>query len=415
MSAMIDRLATVDDNTDDRIIEEATKAPEVFFDVSSASDEGVKRTPGLILTKQQIINLKQYELIGLSLPTELEQVINYLGYSSGAGAGLEPEDFLKSYIIVNKHARRWGPLRHELRSVGSKLKVFAGQMLVNGQSMDDIYNDIKNGKYVDQYDIKTLEDVKRLKLELGDKFPSVELNGSDQEGIREIGFFLDDILNSVKENQEAAQAIKEELEAFGLDLSLIVAPEIQRKVTTIDNNSLPEHILKLNERIERRARDIDEKNKEYKAAVERSLGSVSKFNVVGLALGIYFGVEAEDVRKKRNNLIAEQNRDIEQLQLKNKILGSLSRVKFELQNLVTVIIDADVATQNLITVWNKLFLFIDESVRVSSEITDALSLRIFINRFRQVVKPWKTIDEDADALLDVFKEADDEFKRNQGK
>ncbi len=415
MSPILERLTAANESTGDRLTDEATKAPEVFFDVSSANDSGVKRTPGLILTKEQIVHLKQYELIGLSLPTELEQVITYLGYSSGAGAGLEPEDFLKSYTLVHKHARRWSPLRSDLMAVGSKLKVFAGQMLVHGQSMEDIYNDIKSGKVIDQHDIKTLEDVKRLKLELGDRFPGIELNDSDREAIQEVGFYLNDILRNVKENQEDAQAIKKNLDRFGLDLSLYVAPEIQRKVTTIDNSSLSSEVIKLNESIERRAKDIDEKNKEYKAAVERSLGSVSRFNVAGLALGIYFGVEAEGARKERNNLISQQNKDIEELQLKNKILGSLSRVRFDLQNLVTVVIDADIATQNLITVWNKLFLFVDESARVSADITDALSLRLFMNRFRQVVKPWKTIEQDSDALLDVFIEADDEFKRIYGK
>ncbi|GFM67891.1 alpha-xenorhabdolysin family binary toxin subunit A [Pseudomonas cichorii] len=415
MNPMIERLTTTDESTGDRITDEAIKAPEVFFDVSSSNDSGVKRTPGLILTKQQIINLKQYELIGLSLPTELSQVVTYLGYSSGAGAGLEPEDFLKSFILVHSHARRWGPLRMEVQAVGSKLKVFAGQMQVYGKDMEDIYSDIKGGKIVEQFNIRTLEDVKRLKLELGDKFPGIELSESDKEITQDVGFFLGEILRKVKESQEDAESIKRELDKFGLDLSLYVAPEIQRKVTTIDNSSLPNEVIRLNESIERRAKDIDEKNKEYKAAVERSLGSVGKLNIVGLALGIYFGVEAEDARKTRNNLIAEQNRAIEELQLKNTILGSLNRVKFDLQNLVTVVIDADIATQNLITVWNKLFLFIDESAKVSADIKDALSLRIFMSRFRQVVKPWKTIEQDSDALLDVFKEADDEFKRIYGK
>ncbi|RMQ40119.1 hypothetical protein ALQ04_03634 [Pseudomonas cichorii] len=415
MTAILDRLVTDNTTTGDTVTDEAIKAPEVFFDVSSANDSDVQRTPGLILTKQQIVNLKQYELVGLSLPTEIEEVIAYLGYSSGAGAGLEPEDFLKSYKLVHNHARRWSPLRSQLLAVGSKLKVFAGQMLVYGKSMEDIYNDIKGGKILDQFDIKTLEDVKRLKLELGDQFPGIELSPEDQETVRDVGFYLDEILRKVKENQEDAQDIKEELEKFGHDLALYVTPEIQRKVTAIDNSSLPADVTKLNEAIERRAKDIDEKNKEYKAAVERSLGSVSKLNIVGLALGIYFGVEAESVRKERNRLIELQDQDINDLQLKNKILGSLSRVKFDLQNLVTVVIDADIATKNLITVWSKLFLFIEESVRASTDITNALSLRIFMNRFRQVVQPWKTIEQDSDALLDVFKEADDEFKRIYGK
>lgn len=110
----------------------------------------------------------------------------------------------------------------------------------------------------------------------------------------------------------------------------------------------------------------------------------------------------------------QQATDIDTLQGKNNILGSLSRVKFNLQNLATIVVDADVATKNLITVWNKLFLFIEASAGSASEINDALSLRQFMNHFRQVVQPWKTIEEDSDALLNVFKEADEEYKRIYG-
>ncbi|KPX23356.1 Uncharacterized protein ALO71_01224 [Pseudomonas amygdali pv. dendropanacis] len=394
--------------------DEAIKTAELFSTMSSANDKHVTRAPGLILTKEQIINLKKYELAGLALPVELEDVIVYLGYSKGAGAGLEPEDFMKSFNLIHRHARRWSPLRTDLLGIGSKLKVFAGKMLVYGQSMEEINGDVRAGKIVDHHQIKTLEDVTRLSLELGKDFPGIELDENDKEITQEIGSHLTDILDLIAANLADAQTIKKELDQFGLDLSLHVGPEIQRKMVAIDNSSLPADVAKLNLDIEQRAKDIDEKNKEYKAVVQQSLNSVSSLNIVGLALGIYFGVEAENVRAARNELMAQQTADIDTLQDKNTILGSLSRVKFNLQNLATIVVDADVATKNLITVWNKLFLFIEASAVSASEINDALSLRQFMNHFRQVVHPWKTIEVDSDALLNVFKEADKEYKRIYG-
>ncbi|KPW43819.1 Uncharacterized protein ALO59_04340 [Pseudomonas amygdali pv. mellea] len=394
--------------------DEAIKTAELFGTMSSANDKHVTRAPGLILTKEQIINLKKYELAGLALPIELEDIIVYLGYSKGAGAGLEPEDFLKSFNLIHRHARRWSPLRTDLLGIGSKLKVFAGKMLVYGQSMEEINGDVRAGKIVDHHQIKTLEDVKRLSVELGKDFPGIELDENDKEITQEIGSHLTDILDLITANLADAQTIKKELDQFGLDLSLHVGPEIQRKMVAIDNSSLPADVAKLILDIEQRAKDIDEKNKEYKTVVQQSLNSVSSLNIVGLALGIYFGVEAENVRGARNELMARQTADIDTLQDKNTILGSLSRVKFNLQNLATIVVDADVATKNLITVWNKLFLFIEASAVSASEINDALSLRQFMNHFRQVVHPWKTIEVDSDALLNVFKEADEEYKRIYG-
>lgn len=95
-------------------------------------------------------------------------------------------------------------------------------------------------------------------------------------------------------------------------------------------------------------------------------------------------------------------------------MGSLSRVRFELQNLSTIVIDADIATKNLITVWNSIALYAEQSQATTGNITDALKLKWFISEFSLVVSPWKNIEQDAEKLLDVFKQADHEFKRING-
>ncbi|WP_236467810.1 hypothetical protein [Pseudomonas syringae] len=48
--------------------DEAIKTAELFGTMSSATNKQVTRAPGLILTKEQIINLKKYELAGPPLP-----------------------------------------------------------------------------------------------------------------------------------------------------------------------------------------------------------------------------------------------------------------------------------------------------------------------------------------------------------
>jgi len=411
---MFAQMVLEENPTGDRIADDAIKTAKLFGTLSAASDSEVTRAPGLILTKEQIINLKHYEIEALALPIRIEDVITYLGYSEAMATGLEPDDFLKSFSLIHKHAQRWDPLRNDLLAIGSKLKVFAGQMLVYGKGMDEINDDIKSARIVEAHDIKTLEDVKRLHLELGDTFPGIELDDEDKTTARDIQAYLAEILAIVRRNLEDTQTIKVALDQFGLDLSTHVKPEIQRKVAAIESNSLPADVARLSAAIEQRSKDIDEKNAEYKASVEQSLSSLGKFNVVGLALSIYFGVEAEGVRNARNELQGQQARDIEALQHKDAVLGLLNKVKFKLQNLVTIVIDADVATKNLITVWNTLFLYIESSAQHSSDISDALTLRTFMLRFRQVVKPWEAIEHDANALLNVFKEADEEYKRIYG-
>jgi hypothetical protein len=153
---------------------------------------------------------------------------------------------------------------------------------------------------------------------------------------------------------------------------------------------------------------IDEKSKEYKKLVSSSLGSLTG-GVPGLAGAIYFGVEAEKVRKERNRLLAEQSKDVADMQHKDHVIGSLKSVKLDLQRLDIIVIDADIATQNLTLVWNRLGDYFKQSSQSVDAINDALAVRSFMTNFRLVAEPWKGIKEDARKLLDVFAEADKEF------
>lgn len=369
---------------------------------NSVGDSDQTRDTGLILTKEQIKHLKRYEMAGLALPTELKDVIAYLSYETGAGKGLDATDFQMSFTLIHDHASEWNPLRTDLLTVSDKLAVFAGAMQIYGDSMAEVFGDIKALGLVEQYDIKTLADLRRVELELGSKFPGIDKTDRD-----DLGYYLDKILGKVREREKEAQTIKSRLDTFGKTLANKVIPEIKLKLATIDNNTLGTEIKALQTKIDNRAKDIDEKNKEYKQLVKEAIGGITQG---GLILVIYLSVEAERIRKERNALRQQQEVDIALMATKSQILSSLNRVRADFQDLELIVVDADIATKNLITVWNKLSTFIAESSQEIDGITDGLSLRRFKNQFNLVVKPWETIEKDAYALLAVFAQADAEFR-----
>jgi hypothetical protein len=396
--------------SDDKVTDEAARAPITLFDYSSSNPDDTQREPGLILTKEQLKNLKRYEIAALALPTDITDVINYLGYETGAGRGLEAGDFQKTFKVIHTHASQWNPLRVDLLSVGSRLQVFAGEMQIYGSTMEETYEEVRALNTLQEYNIKTLEDVRKLELSLGSKFPGINLDRQDKETISEFSYYLDEIFRRVKQREAEAIGIQQRLEVFSFQLSNHVAPQIKQKITGIDNNDLADQVKTLNEAIEARAKSIDEKTKEYKEAVKQALSSAAGLNIVGLAMSIYIGVEAEKIRKERDALRAQQERDIAAMRTKNQIIASLNRVRLDLQDLDLIVIDADIATKNLATVWNKLTIFIEQSSRSVDGINDALTLRRFMTQFRLVVNPWVTIEKNANELLAVFKQADSEFR-----
>lgn len=398
----------------EEVVQLAVEAPKLLSEGSIGSLGGASRDTGLLLTKKQIIDLRKYEAAGLALPNTLKDVTDYLRFGTGqdGGAGLKPEDFLDTFLNTRTHARRWSPLRERIMLTGRGLKDFAGSMLNYGEGMKEVYDEVKASGLLEERNIRTLEQLKALELELGDKFPGIEL---EEDTLSTLDYYLKRIFEKVGENLKEVSGIKKDLDLFGYDLREHVLPGIKIKVGLIESSSLSEEIKQLKIQIDERAKEIDIKNTEYKAAVQEALKAAAGMNIVGLAMAIYMGVEAENIRDRRNELYELQEADIKTLTNKNQTLGSLARVKHDLQSLIIVAIDADVATQNLMHVWSVMQLCVNNSAQAVGRITDALTLRIFMREFAEVVEPWEQIKQDSDKLIEVFKAADEEYDRNYGK
>ncbi|MCL6703884.1 alpha-xenorhabdolysin family binary toxin subunit A [Pseudomonas sp. T1.Ur] len=396
------------DAAPDDIVQFAKLAPKTLANASAPAQDGGSRGKGLLLTKKQVIDLRKYEAAALALPFTLADVKDYLNFGADAGVGLNHGDFLRTFRATRHHAQRWSPLREAIMLTGSQLKLFAASMSLYGRDIEEVYADVRASGLLDKHNIESWEELKRLELELGDRFPGIEL---EPDTLSDLGYYLEQISKRITDNLDGVTTINEQLALFGYDLREHILPEIKLRTSLINSNSLPADIEMLKQQIDERSQQINEKNADYKAAVEKSIGAATGMNVVGLALAIYLGVEAENIRAQRNLLYKEQDEAIETLKGKNQTLGSLTRVKHDLQGLELVAVDADIATQNLMHVWNVMHLYVKSSQAAVSRITDALSLRRFMSTFREVVSPWRQIEQDADALIAVFKEADTEYER----
>ncbi|WP_268797893.1 alpha-xenorhabdolysin family binary toxin subunit A [Pseudomonas huanghezhanensis] len=366
----------------DEKLDLAERLPGTLISAAAGTAEEAIRAPGLILTEAQLIDLMRYTTHGLALPTTLKDVVWYLGYETGAGLNLEARDFQESFNRIHLHAMQWNPLRTDLMNVGSELWVFADQMQVYGNGVTQLYDEIKSKA------AKTL----------------------DPADHQDFLHYIEQVAALVLERRSTTEALKGRLHAFAQELSTTVMPDVQLKLRSIDTNNVSTEIRTLNDAINRRAAEIEEKQREYKTLIKKSVGAGS----ILIYLGIYHDVEADKVRKKITALRQEQENSIGLLEQKNRIHASLQRVRHDLHDLSLVILDADIATQNMVVVWNGLHIYLTHSIQEASKIDSALSLRRLMNAFNLVAEPWVQIKRDADTLLKVFKEADREFRKNYG-
>ncbi|MDR6957057.1 hypothetical protein J2W43_001033 [Pseudomonas brassicacearum] len=393
---------------DDRIVDAAAKAPEVFIAASLGEGEEYNREPGIQLTKEQIISLRKYEVLGLSLPYRYNDVVAYLNYGAGdeGGLGLTARDFLRTFTMTYDHAKRWSPLRQEIMLTGTHLKLFAGKIIENGEGIVEVYEDSEVAKYLDEHDINTVEQYLQLKLK-HPRLPDITLPSGD---IPEIKYYLNAMLTDVKDCQAKAERVRLELDRFGIDLREKVLPEVKLRLKAVSENTYKQDIQVLQDEIDLRAAEIDELNKQYDQMVKDAIMAAATLNIGGLVLGIYQGVKAEQVRSKRKQLKEMQDIAIQKMASKSQTLSSLNRVRGDLQNLSAITIEAEVATQNLMLVWEALGLYISSSAAEVDKINDAVRLKTFIRNVRKVFKPWVEIRTSSDALLAVFAEAQREYE-----
>lgn len=393
--------------------EEAALAPRALIDASLGQQEDSVRATGLILTKEQIIDLYRYEQKGLHLPTTAEAVSVYLGYDqqNPPGRGLAVSDFTKTFSIIKVHASQWDGLRQRIKLISSELKLFATFMNTTGKRVVRELDTVSASDALKDLGIITLEDLKRVEKEMGTALPDITLNDDDKDAVESVSYFLDRILARVDTEEKRSNRLKADLDAFSRELSNTVRPEISLRLVAIDNNNFKDDVIRLQKEIEDFDKQIDEKSASYKQMVNDSLSATSKLNVIGLGMAIYFGVEAEKVRKERNALKKQRNVKNTEMGTKSTVLRRLNDVKGDMQDLELLTLQADVATQNLVTVWNKLYLYIKTSQEESKRINDALKVRFLAYHFEQVIEPWALIKDEADDLYAVFAEADAEIKK----
>ncbi|TFH83202.1 MULTISPECIES: alpha-xenorhabdolysin family binary toxin subunit A [Pseudomonas] len=392
-------------------LEVASKVPLMFVDASLGrgvfEGEEAARETGIQLTKEQIISIMKYEALGLSLPVQLQDVIAYLNYGAGddGGVGLKAEDFLRTFVTTYEHAQTWSPLRDRIKLTGEQLKIFAGTIQSIGGNILAVYNGHPAAAYLDAHNISSIEEFLKFKAQFPD-IPDIELPPDD---IPDIKYYLEQLLGRVKKSHGDAEQVKAELKIFGDTLHGKVVPEIKLRLSFIEKNTYQQDIKLLQAEIDERAARIDELNAEYGELVKKAVLAGATLNLGGLILGIYYGVNAEKIRKQRNELRVEQAAANQRMASKSQTLSSLNRVRDDFQNLSYVAIEADLATENLRLVWSALKEYIDESFLFISDVVEATSLRRFIGNLRSVISPWEKIQVSSDELIKVFMEAEREY------
>ncbi|WP_455922547.1 hypothetical protein [Pseudomonas putida] len=93
------------------------------------------RDSGLVVTRDDIHKIKNYEKSAFALPTSVACLHAEIGVSSTGIDGLEPSDILEVYGRIRQHAGTWMGLESDIKSTSNQLHMFAGKFRRNGNAV----------------------------------------------------------------------------------------------------------------------------------------------------------------------------------------------------------------------------------------------------------------------------------------
>ncbi|EKN3724092.1 TPA: pore-forming cytotoxin subunit YaxA [Yersinia enterocolitica] len=387
--------------------------PKVVLDFITGEQTGVARSGG-IFTKEDLINLKLYVRKGLSLPTRQDEVEAYLGYKKIDVAGLEPKDIKLLFDGIHNHALNWNDVEQAVLQQSLDLDIAAKNIISTGNEIINLIN---------QMPITV-----RVKTMLGDITDQQLKNITYESADHEVALALKDILDEMKVDINRHQATTANVRKKVSDYRITLTggelssgdrvnglePQVKTKYDLMEKNNMRKSIKELDEKIKEKRDRIEQLKKDYDKFVGLSFtGAIGGIIAIAITGGI-FGAKAENARKEKNALISEVAELEKKVSSQRALQTALEALSLSFSDIGIRMVDAESALNHLDFMWLSVLNQITESQTQFAMINNALHLTSFVNKFQQVITPWKSVGDSARQLVDIFDEAIKEYKKVYG-
>ncbi|HDL8052793.1 TPA: pore-forming cytotoxin subunit YaxA [Yersinia enterocolitica] len=387
--------------------------PKVVLDFITGEQTGVARSGG-IFTKEDLINLKLYVRKGLSLPTQQDEVTAYLGYKKIDVAGLEPKDIKLLFDGIHNHALNWNDVEQAVLQQSLDLDIAAKNIISTSNEIISLIN---------QMPITV-----RVKTMLGDitdqQLENITYESADHEVASALKDILDEMKVDINRHQATTANVRKKVSDYRITLTggelssgdkvNGLEPQVKTKYDLMEKNNMRKSIKELDEKIKEKRQRIEQLKKDYDKFVGLSFtGAVSGIIAIAIAGGI-FGAKAENARKEKNALISEVAELESKVSSQRALQTALEALSLSFSDIGIRMVDAESALNHLDFMWLSVLNQITESQTQFATINNALRLTSFVNKFQQVITPWKSVGDSARQLVDIFDEAIKEYKKVYG-
>lgn len=374
--------------------------PKQYFDVISNRADNNRMQPALIFTADNLKSIKRYAHHVVRLPKSVEEISGAHDFSL---LGIDVTHVDRLYTNLRTHVGAWEVLERETKTLGTRLDLFAGTFLGEGEQLLD--------------KLRETEAFRSLRARLSDVIDEVslartgfsEVGESDRQQIANLGTYLSLIREDIDEVKLRIGAIKERAQWFADAVVKQLRPEIDALMRQIKEVNPEKTIDELREQIGPLDREIEQMNAAYDKLVGLAFTGLV-FGPIGVAItGGVFGAQAEAVRATHRELSQQRDLLARQVASINPMIGVFETTSAQIADLKFRLTEVQTAAKNLEDVWNMLGVYVEQSGEDLEQIATDVQLATFILRFERVVRPWKSIRDISSQLSKIFNETIDEI------
>lgn len=343
-----------------------------------------------IITKGDIVRIKEYISEAKKLPTNIDDVKALLKSENTGIAGLEPYDIANTCAKIVTNAHSWNDIELSMKKVAGSLKTFSEDLRYFG---DDIIAAIETMPGYKNY-IGTIEGLTDEEIS---KLPELKIGSDEKNRFPSIKDSIQFIASSIDQKKTNSTDIQLRLKDFKTELTDVVAVLIGEKLKLAGNHELNAEITRLNVEIDDAQRLVNEKTKEYEPNFFESF--LSFIDPLGYkVLQLKANLQTAHVAP----LVSRRDELTEQVRKKNVLTGTLLTLHARLYSVDSYIVGATQSTAVLETLWITISEYINSSKNKIDGIHEFLTLRAFVSSLKVVLSNWKNIESNAKALTQAF-------------
>jgi hypothetical protein len=377
----------------DRPIENVLQGPVIetiqsYIEISSGANPETSRSPGFFIAQQDMGKIKAFTRYASGLPTNLNQVKEYLGYEQSGVPGLEPVNVQALHREAQDLADFWNDIELRMKQVAANFIVFSTDLNTFAGAL---IGSIKGFSGYDKYKSQ-VGDVEAAQL------PDVKLNGEDFKRVSSLLDLSGELVNIIQEHKRSATDLKKRIEYF-----LLCITELKDRISSAcraaaTHNLNVEFADKL-EQLQRLNTQIDELCRTYETYSKYTWVG-AWWGPVGIAISAsIYGPKAANIRQERDEAIARKNELDSEVKKIDNVIGSLASFQLKLQHLEILSMEAISGARNIEDIWLLINSYITASMALMQKNSNATTLLVFETRLTSLLDHWKKISEEAGKVI----------------